>query len=40
MKFKELIKYIEENKEKQFDEIIKNNENVIKEIDTKSAKKN
>ncbi|MCU5391802.1 hypothetical protein OCE55_27800 [Bacillus paranthracis] len=40
MKFKELIKYIEENKEKQFDEIIKNNENVIKEIDTKSAKEN
>ncbi|AKR38784.1 hypothetical protein P4K49_28645 [Bacillus cereus] len=40
MKFKELIKYKEENKEKQFDEIIKNNENVIKEIDTKSDKKN
>ncbi|MDA2359009.1 hypothetical protein PDN49_30650 [Bacillus cereus] len=40
MEFKKLIKYIEENKEKHFDEIIKNNENVIEEIDTKVAKKN
>ncbi|WP_262983578.1 hypothetical protein [Bacillus sp. dmp10] len=40
MEFKDLIKYIEENKEEHFNEIIKNNENVIKEIDTKAAKKN
>ncbi|HFJ9466174.1 hypothetical protein NST86_33030 [Bacillus sp. FSL L8-0199] len=40
MEFKKLIKYIEENKEKHFNEIIKNNENVMKVIDTKAAKKN
>ncbi|WP_410994058.1 hypothetical protein [Bacillus cereus] len=40
MEFKKLIKYIEENKEKHFNEKIKNNENVMKVIDTKAAKKN
>lgn len=36
MEFKELMKYIEENKEEHFDELIKKNENAIKE----SVKKN
>ncbi|WP_286676721.1 hypothetical protein [Bacillus mycoides] len=36
MEFKELMKYIEEKKEEHFDELIKKNENVSKEIDTKT----
>lgn len=32
MEFKELIKYIEENKEKYFEELMKSNKNLIKEI--------
>ncbi|MGG0359718.1 hypothetical protein ABEY57_23470 [Bacillus tropicus] len=35
MEFKELMKYIEENKEKYFEELMKSNENLIKEIDLK-----
>ncbi|MGK0536037.1 hypothetical protein [Bacillus sp. 'calajunan'] len=38
MEFKELIKYIEENKEEHFNELIKKNENEIKEIDKKNEK--
>ncbi|WP_255323211.1 hypothetical protein [Bacillus thuringiensis] len=38
MEFKELIKYIEENKEGHFDELIKKNENAIKEIDKQNEK--
>ncbi|WP_281962546.1 hypothetical protein [Bacillus cereus group sp. BfR-BA-01538] len=30
--FKELMKYIEENKEKYFEELMKSNKNLIKEI--------
>ncbi|WP_269769373.1 MULTISPECIES: hypothetical protein [Bacillus] len=32
MEFKELMKYIEENKEKYFEELMKSNKNLIKEI--------
>ncbi|BCC09073.1 TPA: hypothetical protein ACOQ31_005348 [Bacillus cereus] len=39
MEFKKLMKYIEENKEEHFDELIKENENAIKEIDKKNEKK-
>ncbi|HGP0318093.1 TPA: hypothetical protein ACLE2C_003784 [Bacillus paranthracis] len=36
MEFKELMKYnIEENKEEYFEELMKTNENLIKEIDLK-----
>ncbi|MFD3218190.1 hypothetical protein [Bacillus sp. BR_7a] len=35
MEFKELMKYIEENKEEYFEELMKSNENLIKEIDLK-----
>ncbi|MEB9685847.1 hypothetical protein P4J24_28930 [Bacillus anthracis] len=35
MEFKELMKYIEENKEEHFEELMKSNENLIKEIDLK-----
>lgn len=33
MEFKELMKYIEENKEEHFNELINKNENEIKEIE-------
>lgn len=33
------MKYIEENKEEHFDELIKENENAIKEIDKKMRRK-
>ncbi|CAM4306535.1 hypothetical protein bcgnr5378_63260 [Bacillus cereus] len=39
MEFKKLMKYIEENKEEHFDELIKENENAIKEIDKKMRRK-
>ncbi|MGY1423241.1 hypothetical protein [Bacillus bombysepticus] len=39
MEFKELMKYIEENKEEHFDKVIKENENAIKEIDKKMRRK-
>lgn len=32
MEFKELMKYIEENKKKYFEELMKSNKNLIKEI--------
>lgn len=32
MEFKELMKYIEENKGKYFEELMKSNKNLIKEI--------
>ncbi|WP_259347395.1 MULTISPECIES: hypothetical protein [Bacillus] len=35
MEFKKLMKYIEENKEEYFEELMKSNENLIKEIDLK-----
>jgi hypothetical protein len=35
MEFKELMKYIEEIKEEYFEELMKTNENLIKEIDLK-----
>lgn len=35
MEFKELMKYIEENKEEYSEELMKTNENLIKEIDLK-----
>ncbi|AJI08533.1 hypothetical protein ACTFPA_26495 [Bacillus cereus group sp. MYBK59-1] len=35
MEFKKLMKYIEENKEGYFEELMKSNENLIKEIDLK-----
>lgn len=38
MEFKELMKYIEENKEEHFDKVIKENEIAIKEIDKKNEK--
>ncbi|WP_256861103.1 hypothetical protein [Bacillus cereus] len=40
MEFKELMKYIEENKGEHFDELIKENQNKnkIKEKDTKTIK--
>lgn len=39
MEFKKLMKYIEENKEEHFDELIKKNENAIKESDKKMRRK-
>jgi hypothetical protein len=40
MEFKKLMKYIEENKEEHFDELIKKkNENAIKESDKKKNEK-
>ncbi|MGN4457349.1 MULTISPECIES: hypothetical protein [Bacillus cereus group] len=39
MEFKELMKYIEENKEEHFNKLIKKNENEIKEIDKKTRRK-
>ncbi|MGQ8826268.1 hypothetical protein ACUTUE_23525 [Bacillus sp. NA_146.1] len=39
MEFKELMKYIEENKEEHFNELIKKNENEIKEINKKTRRK-
>lgn len=38
MELKKLMKYIEENKEEHFDELIKKNENAIKESDKKNEK--
>ncbi|WP_277752004.1 hypothetical protein [Bacillus wiedmannii] len=38
MEFKELKEYIEKNKEEHFNELIKKNENAIKEIDKKIEK--
>ena len=35
MEFKKLMKYIEENKEEYFEELMKSNKNLIKEIDLK-----
>lgn len=39
MEFKELMKYIEENREEHFNKLIKKNENEIKEIDKKTRRK-
>ena len=39
MEFKKLMQYIEENQEEHFDELIKENENAIKEIDKKMRRK-
>ncbi|MGH0611741.1 hypothetical protein [Bacillus cereus] len=38
MEFRELKAYIEKNKKEHFNELIKKNENAIKEIDKKSEK--
>ena len=35
MELKKLMKYIEENKEEYFEELMKSNKNLIKEIDLK-----
>ncbi|WP_281259863.1 hypothetical protein [Bacillus fungorum] len=37
MEFKELMKYIEENKEELFDELNKDNQSVISTIDMKTV---